>query len=148
MYAASKTPVQKDVLVNTIIAMLVLTSVAILSRAALQFSKRNPLEFPDILIYSAYVSFIGLWSCYFTVIPPIYRAYAVLDGESEVYPTMMQDAVAMLRFLVSGQICFYTLLLAVKLSLMTWYRKLLAGLSGKYTKIWWGVVAFIILVST
>jgi hypothetical protein len=148
MYAASKTPVPKDVLVRTITAMLVLASTVVLSRAALQISKRKPLEIPDFFIYFAIVLFVGLWSCYFTVIPPIYRVYAVLDEKAESYPTIMQDGVAMLKFLVSGQICFYTLLLSVKMSLMTWYRKLLAGLSEKYTKIWWTVVTFIALVNT
>jgi hypothetical protein len=147
MYAASKTPVEKGVLVRTIVAMLILTSIFIFSRAALQISKRKPFGVSDFFIYFACILFVGLWSCYITVIPPIYRVYAVLDGETEVYPTMMLDAVAMLRFLVSGQICFYTLLLTVKMSLMTLYRQLLSGLPSVYTRIWWGVVAFIALVS-
>jgi hypothetical protein len=82
------------------------------------------------------------------VAPPIYRAYAVLEGETEPYATMKEDAVAILKFLVAGQMCFYTLLISVKMSLMTLYWKLLAGLPSIYKKIWWGVVAFCVLVST
>ncbi|CAN9213767.1 unnamed protein product [Alternaria alternata] len=41
--------------------------------------------------------------------------------------------------------CFYTLLISVKMSLMTLYRKLLAGLPRVYRKIWWSIVAFCVL---
>jgi hypothetical protein len=59
---------------------------------------------------------------------------------------MMEDAALMLRLLTAGQMCFYTLLFAVKLSLLTLYYKLLAGLPAIFQRIWWGVVAFCVLV--
>ena len=61
---------------------------------------------------------------------------------------MKDDAIVMLKFLVAGQMCFYTLLISVKMSLMTLYRKLLAGLPRIYRNIWWSIVAFCVLVST
>ncbi|KAI4951900.1 hypothetical protein J4E91_003361 [Alternaria rosae] len=142
MYEASKAPVSKDVLLRTNVVMLVLTSGFVFARAVLQIAKRKPFELPDFFVYFAYCLFIALWACYHVVAPPIYRAYAVLEGQAEPYATMKSDAIAMLKFLVAGQICFYTLLISVKMSLMTLYRKLLAGLPSIYRKIWWGMVAF------
>jgi hypothetical protein len=81
-----------------------------------------------------------------TVIPPMFHVYAVIGREIPPYKTMMEDAALMLRLITAGQMCFYTLLFSVKLSLLTLYRKLLAGLSSIYKKIWWGIVAFCILV--
>lgn len=53
----------------------------------------------------------------------------------------------MLTFISAAQMCFYTLLYSVKLSLLTLYWKLLDGLPKIYKKIWWGIVAFSCLVS-
>lgn len=147
MYEASKAPVSKDVLLRTNAVMLVLTSAFVFARAVLQIAKRKPFELPDFFVYFAYCLFIALWACYHVVTPPIYRAYAFMEGETEAYATMKNDAIAMLKFLVAGQICFYTLLISVKMSLMTLYRKLLAGLPSIYRKIWWALVAFCALVS-
>ncbi|CAN9226374.1 unnamed protein product [Alternaria alternata] len=145
MYAASKAPVSKDVLLRTNIVMLLLTSGFVLTRAVLQIVKRKPFELPDFFVYFAFCLFVALWACYHVVAPSIYRAYAVLEGKTEPYATMKDDAIAMLKFLVAGQMCFYTLLISVKMSLMTLYRKLLAGLPRVYRKIWWSIVAFCVL---
>ena len=76
----------------------------------------------------------------------MFKVYAVIGLEIPPYKTMMQDAALMLRLITAGQMCFYTMLFAVKMSLLTLYRKLLAGLPSIYRKIWWGVVAFCVLV--
>lgn len=76
----------------------------------------------------------------------MFRVYAVVGREIPPYATLMQDAALMLRLLTAGQMCFYTLLFSVKLSLLTLYYKLLAGLSIIYHRIWWGVVVFCVLV--
>ena len=77
----------------------------------------------------------------------MFRVYAVIGREMPPYKTMMEDAALMLRLLTAGQMCFYTLLFSVKMSLLTLYRKLLAGLPSIYSKVWWGIVAFCIVVS-
>jgi hypothetical protein len=76
----------------------------------------------------------------------MFRVYAVIDREKPPYLTMMEDAALMLRLITSAQMCFYTLLFAVKLSLLTLYRKLLTGLPSIYNRVWWGIVAFCLLV--
>jgi hypothetical protein len=85
-------------------------------------------------------------SCYIIVIPPMFKVYAVIGLDIPPYKTMMNDAALMLRLITAGQMCFYTLLCAVKMSLLTLYRKLLAGLPGIYQKLWWGIVTFCVLV--
>jgi hypothetical protein len=76
----------------------------------------------------------------------MFKVYAVLGREIPPYKTMMGDAAIMLRLITAGQMCFYTLLLSVKMSLLTLYRKLLVGLPGIYPRIWWGIVVFCVLV--
>jgi hypothetical protein len=77
----------------------------------------------------------------------MFRVYSVIGHEIPPYTTMKQDAALMLRLLTAGQMCFYTLLFSVKLSLLTLYYKLLAGLPIIYQRIWWGIFVFCVLVS-
>jgi hypothetical protein len=76
----------------------------------------------------------------------MFHVYAVIGLEIPPYATMIEDAALMLRLITAGQMCFYTLLFSVKMSLLTLYRKLLAGLPSLYRKVWWGIVAFCVLV--
>jgi hypothetical protein len=148
MSAHPKTPITRDELVRTNTAMLVLTSAFVLSRVTLQISKRRSFELSDFFIYLAFALFVSMWTCYLMAVPPMFRIFAVLGGLTKPYATVMQDTAAMLRFITAGQMCFYTLLFSVKMSLMTLYRKLLAGLPGAYKKIWWAIVSFCMIVSS
>lgn len=78
----------------------------------------------------------------------MFRVYAVIDRAAPPYKTMMEDAALMLRLITAAQMCFYTLLFAVKISLLCLYCKLLAGLPGVYRKVWWAIVTFCVLVSS
>ena len=142
-----KTPVSRDELVRTIAAFLALTSLFVFLRTFVHISKRKSPELQDLFLYFAYALFLSLWGCYIAVIPPLFRVYAVIGGESQPYATMMEDAGMMLRLITAGQMCFYTLLFSVKLSLLALYRKLLAGIPSIYKKIWWGIVAACVVVS-
>lgn len=141
-----KTPITRDELLHTNAAMFVLTSIFIFSRATVHVTKRKTVELSDFFIYFAYILYTALWSCYIIVIPPMFKVYAVIGLEIAPYQTMMQDAAMMLRLITAGQMCFYTLLFSVKMSLLTLYWKLLAGLPSVYRKVWWGIVAFCVLV--
>lgn len=143
----TKTPVTHDELVRTNVVMLVMTSIFVVARAALHVSRRKPIELPDGFIYFSFALYLALWTLYFLVIPPMFRVYAVVDRVKPPYKTMAADAATMLRFITAAQMCFYTLLLSVKLSLLTLYRKLLAGLPGVYKKIWWCILGFCVVVS-
>jgi hypothetical protein len=41
--------------------MLALTSIFVLSRAAVQISKRRAFELPDLFIYLAFALYLALW---------------------------------------------------------------------------------------
>jgi hypothetical protein len=58
----------------------------------------------------------------------MFHVYAVIGREIPPYKIMMEHAALMLRLITAGQMCFFTLLLSVKLSLLKLYRKLLEGL--------------------
>lgn len=148
MSAPHETPINRDELVRANAAMLVLTSLFILSRVVLQVTKRRPFELPDFFIYLSFVIFISMWTCYILTIPPMFRVFDVLGGLARPYVTMLDDAAAMLRLVTSAQMCFYTLLFCVKMSLLTLYRKLLTGMPTVYNKIWWGTVTFCVVVSS
>jgi hypothetical protein len=145
MSTTAKTPISKSELLHTNAAMLALTSLFIVARIAIQVSRRKVLEVHDFFIYFAFILYLALWICYRIVIDPMFRAYAVYSGQSPPYPTMMRDASQMLRLITAAQMCFYTSLLGVKLSLLTLYRKLLKGLAGIYYKLWWAIVVVVIL---
>ncbi|KAF2641382.1 hypothetical protein P280DRAFT_399230 [Massarina eburnea CBS 473.64] len=84
--------------------------------------------------------------CSYTIVtPPMFRVYAVAMGDSKPYATIANDSATMLRMITAAQMCFYTLLYSVKLSLLTLYRKLLEGLPAVYKRVWWGIIGFCIL---
>jgi len=146
MSIPAKTPITKSELIHTNTAMLALTTLFVFARVSIHIHRRKSLEPHDYFIYFAYVLYLVLWICYRIVIDPMFRAYAVYSGENPPYPTIMQDAAQMLRLLTAAQMCFYTSLLGVKLSLLTLYRKLLKSLPSIYYKVWWIIVAIVILV--
>ena len=147
MATPSRTPITQSELIHTNAAMLGLTSLFILARVGMHIARRKSVELHDFFIYFGFVLYLALWICYRIVIGPMFRAYAVYTGEIPPYPTLMRDAAMMLRLITAAQMCFYTVLLCVKLSLLTLYRKLLKGLASIYYKIWWGIVAIVVLVS-
>lgn len=51
----------------------------------------------------------------------------------------------MQRLIGAAQVCFYTLLYAIKLSLLSLYRHLLHGLPALYRRIWLFIVVFCVL---
>lgn len=147
MSTPPKSPITKDELMRTNVAMLILTSLFILSRVILQIVKRRALGLPDFFIYFAFFLFVSMWTCYIAIIPTMFRIFGVLDGATRPYATMMDDAGMLLRHITAAQMLFYTLLFTVKMSLLTLYRKILVGLPVIYDRIWWGTVAFCVLVS-
>jgi hypothetical protein len=50
------------------------------------------------------------------------------------------------RWMTAGQLLFYSSLTLVKLSLLFLYRQLLERAQTKFAVMWWGILAFCILV--
>ncbi|CAE7185856.1 hypothetical protein PTTW11_06875 [Pyrenophora teres f. teres] len=80
MSAPRKAPITKDDLVRSNGAMLVLTSLLVLSRVAIQISRCRAFELTDFFIYFAFILFVAMWTCYLLTIPSMFRVYAVIDG--------------------------------------------------------------------
>ena len=59
----------------------------------------------------------------------------------------VHDAAMIYRYMTAAQICFYSSLLTVKVSLLTLYLRLLERTPAVYKKIWWGILVFCCLVS-
>jgi hypothetical protein len=60
-----KTPITRNELLQTNVAMMVLTSLFVLTRVAVRVSKRKNFELPDFFIYLAYIIYVALWSVKF-----------------------------------------------------------------------------------
>ena len=87
-----------------------------------------------------------MWACYVVSVPILYRLVDVGTGKAKPYPTVLQEAGMSARLIWTSQMCYYSLIVAVKFSLLTLYRKLLVGLRDIYHKIWWSIAIFILLV--
>ncbi|EMD92281.1 hypothetical protein COCC4DRAFT_37747 [Bipolaris maydis ATCC 48331] len=145
MIAPRKNPITKDELMRTNVAMLILASLFILSRVILQITKRRAFGLPDFFIYLAFVLFVSMWTCYIVITPTMFRIFDALEGLTQPYATILDDAGMLLRYITAAQMLFYTLLFTVKMSLLTFYRKILTGLPAIYDRIWWGTLAFCIV---
>ncbi|EUC41051.1 hypothetical protein COCMIDRAFT_107241 [Bipolaris oryzae ATCC 44560] len=145
MSTPPKRLIAKDELARTSVAMLILTSLFILSRVVLQIAKRRVFGLPDLFTYFAFSLYVSMWACYVAVIPAMFRVFGVFDGTTRPYAAAMNDARMLLRHFTAAQMLFYTLLFTVKMSLLTLYRKILVGLPVIYHRIWWGTVAFCVL---
>ena len=126
--------------------MLGFTSLFVFFRAALYISRHKTFELPDFFIFLAFIFYLSLWICYAMAILPMIRAYPVLIGEKTIDREMMEDAATVLQLFMGGQMCFFALLFSVKISLLTLFRKWLVDLPKIYTKIWWGVLTFCLVV--
>lgn len=146
--APSKPFIELDELLHADYGLFVLTTTVVLARVAIHFTKRKTLELQDYFIYLAYILYVTLWTAYVKAAPILYKLNRLKNGEIAVYPTVVNDAGFVSRMIFVAQICFYTQLFAVKWSLLSLYRKLLAGLDRIYSHIWWGIFVFCIGVSS
>ena len=87
-----------------------------------------------------------MWACYVVSVPILYRLVDVGMGKADPYPKILEEAGLSARLIWTAQVCYYSVIVAVKFSLLTLYRKLLVGLRDIYHKIWWGIAIFILLV--
>ena len=74
------------------------------------------------------------------------RVYGVINGEIPAYPEMRDDTVVMTKMIFAAPCMFWMTLWSIKFSLLFLYRRLLTGISSMYTKIWWAIVGFCIVV--
>ncbi|PSN61723.1 hypothetical protein BS50DRAFT_504047 [Corynespora cassiicola Philippines] len=142
---STKTPITRFGLVRANSVMLALTTLFFLARATIHISHRKIFELGDFFICFAFALYVSLWICYIIMVGPMFKVSAVGRGEITPYPTLADDAAYTFRLIAASQMCFYTSLYCVKISLLILYRKLLVGLSTIYYRIWYGIIIFCIL---
>ncbi|KOS16604.1 hypothetical protein ESCO_004936 [Escovopsis weberi] len=107
--------------------------------------RRVPLEAEDLLMYGALAAFAIESGLCLATLPTLFKTLAVGAGLMAPWPTLMQDASVMLKEYFAVSIFFWLTLWMVKWSLLCTFKKLTNGLPG-YTRIWWGILVFSIVV--
>lgn len=128
-------------------ALVAITTAFVIARAGIQLGRRKRLEVPDCLLYTSYIFYAAVCALYLIMAPRLFRFNGVMAGTAEPWSTMQRDVVVLYNSLFVNTLLFWTCLWCAKLSLLVLYRKLMAGLPYFYMRIWWGVVAFCVLVS-
>lgn len=128
-------------------AMLGLTSSVVLATIILNICNRRKLPLSDYLVGLAFTLYVTMCALNIAASPYMHNAYAVADGTMLPYPELEQDIVVMIKMILVSFCMFWTVLWLIKFSLLILYRRLLVGISKRYTIIWWGIVAVCLIVS-
>lgn len=128
-------------------SMLGMTSCVVLARAGLEFSRPKRLTISDALIYFSFACYVTMCALYIALSPYMQRLYDVGNQKIPPYPELAHDTVKMTKMVFAAPCMFWMTLWSVKASLLLLYRKLLVGLSTKYTVIWWGIAGICLVVS-
>ena len=132
---------------RVIYAMLALATIFTIARACVQALRRTAMESQDYLLYTGYILFLALSVSTLLVSSKIFMIYRVRSHLISPPKTMKEDIIWGVRMVNACNVLFLLSLWMVKLSFMALYKKLIKGLSGPYTQIWWMVIVFCVLVS-
>ncbi|RYN26799.1 hypothetical protein AA0118_g151 [Alternaria tenuissima] len=127
-------------------SMLGLTSSVVLTRIVLNILKPRRLTASDYFVFIAFVFHVTKCTLYVALSPYMQRVYAVSNGETEPYPELLHDRILMAKMVFTAFCMFWAILWSIKLSLLLLYRRLLIGISQRYTVVWW-CIAGICLVT-
>ena len=128
-------------------AMLTLVSILVLVRLVFQATRRKKLELQDYFLYFACACYLGACSLYITAIPTLFRIRDITLGKVPVPSDFIQFSALDARLIWAAQMCFWSCLWSVKLSLLCLYRKLLVGLPSIYIIIWRTLMVLCVSVS-
>lgn len=148
MTAAHKiTYVNEKQFYQVVNAMLALATIVTIARGYVQARRRKPMESQDYLLFTGYILFLAMSVSTLLVSSKIFMIYKV---QSHLIPppiTLKADIIWGVRMVNACNVLFLLSLWTVKLSFMALYRKLIKGLPGPYTQLWWMVIIFCVLVS-
>lgn len=148
MTAAHKiTYVNEKQFYQVVDAMLALATIVTIARGYVQARRRKPMESQDYLLFTGYILFLAMSVSTLLVSSKIFMIYKV---QSHLIPppiTLKADIIWGVRMVNACNVLFLLSLWTVKLSFMALYRKLIKGLPGPYTQLWWMVIIFCVLVS-
>jgi hypothetical protein len=127
-------------------AAISIVTVVMLARVTLQFSRPRKVQAEDYCMAFAYVLFVTQCVLYIIISPIRDRVQDFTDGKAPLYPELAHDGFLVGRLIFPALIFFRLILWTVKFGLLLLYRKLITGLPGLYTKIWWFLVVFCSIV--
>jgi hypothetical protein len=128
-------------------SMLGLTSSVVLIRIVLNILKPRRLTASDYFVFIAFVFHVTKCTLYVALSPYMQRVYAVSNGETEPYPELLHDRILMAKMVFTAFCMFWAVLWSIKLSLLLLYRRLLVGISQRYTVVWWCIAGICLVVS-
>jgi len=129
-----------------LIACLTVSCVFVTLRSGARWFKTRqiPVATEDVFVYIGLATYAATCGLYLDLLPRLQRIELVETGNMAPYATINTDIVTVLKEVLCIQIFFWSTLWSVKLSLLCMFQRLTTGLS-RYTKIWWGVLAFSVL---
>jgi len=139
--------ISEDEFFRTAYAMVAFASIFILARIGIQVWMRRAMEMQDYLLYLASAFFLTMSICYLAIMPKTYQISKVQVGQMVPWPTIQSDIIIYVRYIFATTTLFWLALWSVKLSLLALYKKLLQGLPSVWTRLWWSVFAFCMIVS-
>jgi hypothetical protein len=133
--------------IQTASAMISLTSTFVIARVYVQYTKRKTMEVHDYFVYTAYILFLVMTTCYLVMIPELYIISDLTSGQIEPWEGLQDRIIFHMRMMLVTTSLFWISLWMVKLSLLALYKKLMIGLPSVYLRAWWAVLGFCIIVS-
>jgi hypothetical protein len=106
------------------------------------------MEAHDYLVYTAFILFLAMITCYLVLLPTIYKLAAVSRGTIPPWDGMEDDSIFNIRLMFVTTTLFWITLWTVKLSFLALYKKLMRDLPKIYIRAWWSVLVFCLMVST
>ena len=128
-------------------AMLALATIFTIARACVQARRRKRVESQDYLIYTGYVLFLAISVSTLVLSTKIFMIYRVQSHLISPPITLKTEIIWSVRMINACNVLFLLSLWMVKLSFMALYKKLIKGLPGPYTRLWWIVIISYLLVS-
>jgi hypothetical protein len=128
-------------------SMLGLTSSVVLARIGLNILKSRRLTASDYFVFIAFAFYVTKCALYITLSPYMQRVYAVSNGEIPPYPGLLHDRIVMAKMVFIAFCMFWAVLWSINLSLLLLYRRLLIGISQRYTVLWWCIAGICLVVS-
>lgn len=128
-------------------ALTALATVLLVGRLLIRGTLLKGFHLDDVFCVTSHTLLLAIIILATVANPLNYRFSAIIVGESPMpEPAVFADmTVTPRKWNVSAQALFWTALYCVKLSFMFLYRTVLGSSSGKRTKGWWVVLAFVVI---
>lgn len=127
-----------------IVSLTVVGSAILLPAIYIRWSKRRFKELEVAFVAAAYVFFLAYELMLLQAMPRVYRVDNAAKTKT-TYPGLVDDRKTFVVLLTGSAIIFFTQLWSVKLSLLVFYRRLMAGLPAHLR--WWKAVLIFTIIT-